>query len=98
MLIPTLFVLVANVGAIGVAMGKAVVYMRVWTVAQNTHAGLGLLFNVWMMVLLNPFVLAIMGPLAKRPIILVVLLPVVFLVVGVIYVALHILLANVLSR
>jgi hypothetical protein len=29
MLIPTLFVLVANVGAIGVAMGKAVVYMRV---------------------------------------------------------------------
>jgi mixed-linked glucan synthase len=62
---------------------------------KKTHAALGLLFNVWIMVLLHPFVLAIMGRLAKRPIVLVVLLPVVFVVVGMIYVALHILLANV---
>ncbi|KAK3125327.1 hypothetical protein QOZ80_7BG0603390 [Eleusine coracana subsp. coracana] len=78
MLIPTFFVLVANVGAIGVAMGKAVVYMGVWTMAQKTHAGLGLLFNVWIMVLLHPFALAIMGRFAKRPIILVALLPLVW--------------------
>lgn len=46
MLIPTLVVLVANVGAIGVAMGKTIVYMGVWTTAQKTHAAMGLLFNV----------------------------------------------------
>ncbi|KAL6657841.1 hypothetical protein ACP70R_005621 [Stipagrostis hirtigluma subsp. patula] len=96
MLAPTVFVLVANVGAIGVAMGKAVVYIGVWTVAKKTHAALGLLFNVWIMVLLYPFALAIMGRWAKRPVILVVLLPIVFVVVGMIYVALHILLANVI--
>jgi len=51
MLIPTVFVLVANVG---LAMGKALVYMGVWTVAKKIHAALGLLFNVWIMVLLYP--------------------------------------------
>jgi mixed-linked glucan synthase len=96
MLVPTAFVLVANVGAVGVAMGKALVYMGVWTVAQKTHAALGLLFNVWIMLLLYPFALAIMGRWAKRPIILLVLLPAVFAVVGTIYVALHFLLANVI--
>ncbi|CAL5062250.1 unnamed protein product [Urochloa decumbens] len=96
MLIPTVFVLVANVGAIGVAMGKAVVYMGVWTVPKKVHAALGLLFNVWIMVLLYPFALAIMGRWAKRPIILVVLLPAVFLVFGVIYVAFHILLGSII--
>ncbi|XP_062188823.1 probable mixed-linked glucan synthase 3 [Phragmites australis] len=96
MVIPTVVVLVANVGAIGVAMGKTVVYIGVWTVAKKMHAALGLLFNVWIMVLLYPFALAIMGRWAKRPIILVVLLPVVFVVVGMIYVALHVLLANVI--
>ncbi|CAO1941653.1 unnamed protein product [Urochloa humidicola] len=96
MLIPALFVLVANVGAIGVAMGKSVVYMGVWTAAKKIHATLGLLFNVWIMVLLYPFALAIMGSWAKRPIILVVLLPAVFVVVGVIYVGFHILLGNII--
>jgi cellulose synthase/poly-beta-1,6-N-acetylglucosamine synthase-like glycosyltransferase len=96
MLIPTMFVLVANVGVVGVAMGKVVVYMGVWTTAKKMPAALGLLFNLWIMVLLYPFALAIMGRWAKRPIILVVLLPTVFVVVGVIYVALHILLANVI--
>ena len=81
---------------VGVAMGKALVYMGVWTVAKKIHAALGLLFNVWIMVLLYPFALAIMGRWAKRPIILLVLLPAVFVIVGVIYVALHILLANVI--
>jgi hypothetical protein len=96
MLIPTVFVLVANVGAVGVAVGKALVYMGVWTMSKKIHAALGLLFNVWITVLLYPFALAIMGRWAKRPIILLVLLPAVFLIVGVIYVALHILLANVI--
>ncbi|KAG8080166.1 hypothetical protein GUJ93_ZPchr0007g3333 [Zizania palustris] len=96
MLIPTVIVLVANIGAIGVAIGKTVVYMGVWTTAQKSHAALGLLFNVWIMVLLYPFALAVMGRWAKRPIILVVLLPVAFVIVALVYVSMHILLANIL--
>ncbi|CAM0908138.1 unnamed protein product [Alopecurus aequalis] len=94
MLIPTVVVLIANVGAIGVAMGKTVVYMEVWTMAQKRHAALGLLFNVWIMVLLYPFALAIMGRWAKRPAILIVLLPVAFVLVCLVYVSVHILLAS----
>ena len=94
MLIPTVVVLIANVGAIGVAMGKTIVYMGVWTIAQKTHAALGLLFNVWIMVLLYPFALAIMGRWAKRPAILIVLLPVVFVLVCLVYVSVHILLGS----
>jgi hypothetical protein len=97
MLIPTVTVLIANVGAIGVAMGKTVVYMGVWTIAQKTHAALGLLFNVWIMVLLYPFALAIMGRWAKRPVILVVLLPVAFLIVCLVYVTVHILLGGIVA-
>ncbi|KAM0842224.1 hypothetical protein ACQ4PT_058497 [Festuca glaucescens] len=94
MLIPTVTVLIANVGAIGVAMGKTAVYMGAWTIAQKTHAALGLLFNVWIMVLLYPFALAIMGRWAKRPVILVVLLPVAFVIVCLVYVTVHILLGG----
>ncbi|KAL6657840.1 hypothetical protein ACP70R_005620 [Stipagrostis hirtigluma subsp. patula] len=94
MLIPTVVVLIFNIGAIGVALGKTVVYIGVWTVAQKRHAALGLLFNIWIMFLLYPFLLAIMGRWAKRPIIRVVLLPVVFLLVALLYVGVHILLAS----
>ncbi|KAF7008084.1 hypothetical protein CFC21_022941 [Triticum aestivum] len=97
MLIPTTVVLIANVGAIGVAMGKTIVYMGAWTIAQKTHAALGLLFNVWIMVLLYPFALAIMGRWAKRPVILLVLLPVAFTIVCLVYVAVHILLLSYLT-
>ncbi|KAK1697740.1 hypothetical protein QYE76_014437 [Lolium multiflorum] len=97
MLIPTVTVLIANVGAIGVAMGKTAVYMGAWTIAQKTHAALGLLFNVWIMVLLYPFALAIMGRWAKRPVILVVLLPVAFVIVCLVYVTVHILLGGIVA-
>ncbi|BAF21862.2 probable mixed-linked glucan synthase 3 [Oryza sativa Japonica Group] len=96
MLIPTMVVLVANIGAIGVAIGKTAVYMGVWTIAQKRHAAMGLLFNMWVMFLLYPFALAIMGRWAKRSIILVVLLPIIFVIVALVYVATHILLANII--
>uniref|UniRef100_A0A0A9CDB0 CSLF3-cellulose synthase-like family F n=1 Tax=Arundo donax TaxID=35708 RepID=A0A0A9CDB0_ARUDO len=96
MLLPMVVVLIFNVGAIGVALGKTVIYMGAWTAAQKRHAAMGLLFNIWVMFLLYPFALAIVGRWAKRPIILVVLLPVVFVLVALLYVGLHILLANVI--
>uniref|UniRef100_A0ACD6AB30 Uncharacterized protein n=1 Tax=Avena sativa TaxID=4498 RepID=A0ACD6AB30_AVESA len=97
MLIPTVTVLVANIGAIGVAMGKTIVYMGVWTISQKTHAALGLLFNVWIMVLLFPFTLAVIGRWAKRPVILVLLLPLVFVLVCLLYVVAHTLLSSFIS-
>ncbi|KAL6856092.1 hypothetical protein ACP4OV_018894 [Aristida adscensionis] len=96
MLFPTVVVLIFNVGAIGVALGKIVVYLGAWTAAQKRHAALGLLFNIWVMFLLYPFALAIMGRWAKRPVILVVLLPIVFVLVALLYVGLHILLAGII--
>jgi hypothetical protein len=48
------------------------------------------------MFLLYPFALAIMGRWAKRPIILVVLLPIVFALVALLYVGVHILLVGVI--
>jgi mixed-linked glucan synthase len=70
MLFPSVVVLIFNVGAIGVAIGKTAVYFGVWTPAQKKHAAMCLLFNIWVMFLLYPFALAIMGRWAKRPIIL----------------------------
>ncbi|KAF8664440.1 hypothetical protein HU200_054612 [Digitaria exilis] len=97
MLIPTMVVLICNVGAIGVALGKTAIYIGTWTAAKKMHAALGLLFNIWIMFLLYPFALAIMGRWAKRPVILVVLLPVIFVLVALLYVGLHILLAGVVK-
>nr|CAB3454608.1 unnamed protein product [Digitaria exilis] len=97
MLIPTMVVLICNVGAIGVALGKTAIYIGTWTAAKKMHAALGLLFNIWIMFLLYPFALAIMGRWAKRPVILVVLLPIIFVLVALLYVGLHILLAGVIK-
>jgi mixed-linked glucan synthase len=97
MLFPSVVVLIFNVGAIGVAIGKTVVYFGVWTAAQKKHAAMGLLFNIWVMFLLYPFALAIMGRWAKRPVILIVLLPVIFVLVALLYVGLHILLGGIIA-
>ncbi|KAL6856091.1 hypothetical protein ACP4OV_018893 [Aristida adscensionis] len=96
MLIPTMVVLIFNVGAIGVALGKIVVYMGVWTMAQKSHAALGLLFNIWVMFLLYPFALAILGRWAKRPVVLIVLLPIIFVLVALLFVGFHILVTHVI--
>ncbi|CAN6199383.1 unnamed protein product [Urochloa humidicola] len=94
LLIPTAVVFAANVGAIGVALGKVVVFNAVWRSAQVRHAALGLLFNVWVVALLHPFALAVLGRRGKRPAILWVVLPVAFVVVALAYAALHSLLAS----
>ncbi|KAL6896797.1 hypothetical protein ACP4OV_007369 [Aristida adscensionis] len=89
MLIPTAVVFFSNVMAIGVAMGKAAVYGGAWSAARRRHAALGLLFNVWIMALLHPFALAVIGRWSKRPGIIFVLLPVAFVAVGLMYIGVH---------
>ncbi|KAK3125330.1 hypothetical protein QOZ80_7BG0603440 [Eleusine coracana subsp. coracana] len=96
MLIPAAVVLFSNIMAIGVAMGKAVVYGGTWPPERRAHAALGLLFNVWMMAMLQPFALAVMGRWSKRPGILLVLLPVAFVVVMLVYIGVHALLVKFL--
>ncbi|TVU38483.1 hypothetical protein EJB05_11855, partial [Eragrostis curvula] len=94
MMIPAAVVLFSNIMAIGVAIGKAIVYGRVWPAAQQRHAALGLLFNVWIMVLLQPFALAVLGRWSKKPGILFVLLPVAFVGTGMVYIGAHYLTVN----
>jgi mixed-linked glucan synthase len=89
MLIPAAVVLFSNVMAIGVALGKAVVYGEAWSPARRAHAALGLVFNVWMMVMLQPFALAVVGRWSKRPAVLFVLLPAAFVAVGLLYIGVH---------
>jgi 1,4-beta-D-xylan synthase len=68
LLVPTVVVMAVNVVSIGVAAGKAIAGR--WSAAQVAWAATGLLFNVWMMLLLYPFALGIMGRWSKRPYIL----------------------------
>uniref|UniRef100_A0A0A9F9H1 CSLF3-cellulose synthase-like family F n=1 Tax=Arundo donax TaxID=35708 RepID=A0A0A9F9H1_ARUDO len=96
MLIPPTVVLFANIMAIGVAMGKAVVYSGVWSAVQKRHAALGILFNVWIMMLLYPFGLAVIGRWSKKPGILFVLFPVAFVITGLVYIGVHAFLVNFL--
>uniref|UniRef100_A0A0D9X063 Glycosyltransferase 2-like domain-containing protein n=1 Tax=Leersia perrieri TaxID=77586 RepID=A0A0D9X063_9ORYZ len=79
LLIPTILVLAVNVGAVGVAVGKAAVYGRLTV--------LGMLFNVWILVLLYPFALGIMGHWGKRPAVLFVVLVMAVAAVALMYVA-----------
>jgi mixed-linked glucan synthase len=72
LLIPTIAVLVVNVAAIGMAIGKAATWGLFTEQAQ--HAILGMVFNVWILVLLYPFALGIMGHWGKKPIILFIIL------------------------
>uniref|UniRef100_A0ACD6A3R3 Uncharacterized protein n=1 Tax=Avena sativa TaxID=4498 RepID=A0ACD6A3R3_AVESA len=88
-LIPTTLIFVVNVGAIGVALGKVIILNGAWTTVQMRHAILGLVFNIWVMALLYPFALAMLGKRGKRPIILFIVLPLSFVVVGVSYGAVH---------
>jgi cellulose synthase/poly-beta-1,6-N-acetylglucosamine synthase-like glycosyltransferase len=89
MLIPPAVVLFSNVMAIGVALGKAVVYNGAWSAVQKRHAALGILFNVWIMALLYPFGLAVMGRWSKKSGILFVLLPLAFVVIAAVYIGVH---------
>ncbi|OQU89309.1 hypothetical protein SORBI_3002G171200 [Sorghum bicolor] len=89
MLIPPAVVLFSNVMAIGVALGKAVVDNGVWSAMQKRHAALGILFNVWIMALLYPFGLAVIGRWSKKPGILFVLLPLAFVVIAAVYLGVH---------
>nr|CAB3458279.1 unnamed protein product [Digitaria exilis] len=96
MLIPAAVVLFSNIMAIGVAMGKAVVYNGIWSAVQKRHAALGILFNVWIMALLYPFGLAVLGRWSKKPGILFVLWPVAFVVIAIVYIGVHSFLVNFL--
>ncbi|CAN6219181.1 unnamed protein product [Urochloa humidicola] len=84
LLIPTIAVLVVNVAAVGVAIGKAATWGLFTEQAQ--HAVLGMVFNVWILALLYPFALGIMGQWGKKPAILFVLLVVSIGTVAVMYV------------
>ncbi|XP_047092461.1 probable mixed-linked glucan synthase 3 [Lolium rigidum] len=89
LLIPTTLVFAVNVGAIGVALGKVILLNGSWTAVQMRHAILGLIFNIWVMALLYPFALAMLGKRGKRPIILFIVLPLAFITVGVTYCAIQ---------
>ncbi|KQK15829.1 mixed-linked glucan synthase 2 [Brachypodium distachyon] len=87
LLIPTIVVLVVNVAAVGTAVGKAVAW-GVFT-DQAQHAMLGMVFNVWILVLLYPFALGIMGRWGKRPALLFVMLVMAIGAVALLYIMLH---------
>ncbi|KAJ1291347.1 hypothetical protein BS78_02G309800 [Paspalum vaginatum] len=87
LLIPTIAVLVVNVAAVGVAIGKAVTWGMFTEQAQ--HAILGMVFNVWILVLLYPFALGIMGHWGKKPAILFFMLVMAISTVAVMYVTFH---------
>ncbi|XP_062187710.1 mixed-linked glucan synthase 4-like [Phragmites australis] len=72
LLIPTIAVLLVNVAAVGMAVGKAATW-GLFT-EQARHAMLGMVFNVWILLLLYPFALGIMGRWGKKPSILFLLL------------------------
>jgi len=93
-MIPAAAVLFSNIMAIGVAMGKTVVYGAVWPKEQQKHAALGLVFNLWLMILLQPFALAIIGRRSKNPNILFVLFPVAFVVFALVYIGVHFFVVN----
>uniref|UniRef100_A0A0E0I256 Uncharacterized protein n=1 Tax=Oryza nivara TaxID=4536 RepID=A0A0E0I256_ORYNI len=91
LLTPTVVVMAVNVAAIGAAAGKAVV--GGWTAAQLAGASAGLVFNVWVLVLLYPFALGIMGRWGKRPCALFALLVAACAAVAAGFVAVHAVLA-----
>uniref|UniRef100_A0ACD5V0A7 Uncharacterized protein n=1 Tax=Avena sativa TaxID=4498 RepID=A0ACD5V0A7_AVESA len=87
LLIPTVAVLVVNVAAVGAAIGKAATWG--FFTDQARHVVLGMVFNVWILVLLYPFALGIMGQWGKRPVILFVMLVMAIGAVGIVYFTLH---------
>ncbi|VAH29135.1 unnamed protein product [Triticum turgidum subsp. durum] len=87
LLLPTIVVLVVNVAAVGAAIGKAAAWG--FFTDQARHVLLGMLFNVWIIVLLYPFALGIMGKWGKRPVILFVMLVMAIGAVALVYVTFH---------
>ncbi|KAL6657842.1 hypothetical protein ACP70R_005622 [Stipagrostis hirtigluma subsp. patula] len=87
LLIPTIAVLVVNVVAVGVAIGKVATW-GLFT-EQAWHVMLGVVFNVWILVLLYPFALGIMGQWGKKPVILFVMLVMTIGAVVFMYVTFH---------
>uniref|UniRef100_A0A0E0AL82 Glycosyltransferase 2-like domain-containing protein n=1 Tax=Oryza glumipatula TaxID=40148 RepID=A0A0E0AL82_9ORYZ len=85
LLIPTIVVLAVNVGAVGVAVGKAAAWGLL--TEQGRFAVLGMVFNVWTLVLLYPFALGIMGQWGKRPVVLFVATVMAVAAVAIMYVA-----------
>ncbi|RCV13448.1 hypothetical protein SETIT_2G347600v2 [Setaria italica] len=85
LLVPTVVVIAVNVAAIGAAVGRAAA--GGWTLAQLAGAAGGLLFNAWVLLLLYPFALGIMGRWSKRPYLLFVLLVVALAAIASAYVA-----------
>jgi 1,4-beta-D-xylan synthase len=85
LLVPTVVVIAVNVAAIGAAIGRAAAGR--WTLAQLAGAAGGLLFNAWVLLLLYPFALGIMGRWSKRPYLLFVLLVVALAAIASAYVA-----------
>ncbi|KAL5197949.1 hypothetical protein ABZP36_001461 [Zizania latifolia] len=87
LLIPTIVVIAVNVGAVGLALGKAAAATGGLLSQQAWFAVLGMVFNVWILVLLYPFALGVMGQWGKRPSVLFVALAMVVAGVAVMYVA-----------
>jgi len=86
LLVPTVVVIAVNVAAIGAAAGRLAA--GGWSLAQAIAAAGGLLFNVWVLLLLYPFALGIMGRWSKRQYLLFVLLVVALAAIVLAYVAL----------
>jgi mixed-linked glucan synthase len=87
LLIPTIAVLVVNVAAVGIAVGKAATWGLFTEQAQ--HAMLGMVFNVWILALLYPFAQGITGQWGKKPIILFTILVMAIGAVATTYVTFH---------
>lgn len=87
MLIPTMVVIAVNVCAIGASIGKAII--GGWSLLQMADAGLGLLFNAWILLLIYPFALGIMGRWSKRPYVLFIMFVLAFIVIAMLDIAIQ---------
>ncbi|BAF21860.1 mixed-linked glucan synthase 2 [Oryza sativa Japonica Group] len=85
LLIPTIVIIVVNVAAVGVAVGKAAAWGPL--TEPGWLAVLGMVFNVWILVLLYPFALGVMGQWGKRPAVLFVAMAMAVAAVAAMYVA-----------
>nr|CAB3458271.1 unnamed protein product [Digitaria exilis] len=86
LLVPTVVVMIVNVAAVGAAIGRAAA--GGWSFVQLVGAAGGLLFNAWVLLLLYPFALGIMGRWSKRPYVLFVVLVVVLAAIASAYLVL----------
>ncbi|XP_051215412.1 probable mixed-linked glucan synthase 8 isoform X2 [Lolium perenne] len=87
LLIPTMVVIAVNVCAIGASIGKAIV--GGWSLMQMADAGLGLLFNAWILVLIYPFALGMIGRWSKKPYVLFIMFIIAFIVIAMLDIAIQ---------